>query len=117
MLGLAATSEARASFSVLPAVAIIRSGLLNADVSATKLTVSPVQQKRLLNIFLTHSLVNLQVKTKGSRRITFEQFLTALAAVADAKKTSLEAVVRQVLSPSIILQPDRKQSVLCLSTS
>ena len=38
-----------------------------------------------------------QVKTKGSRRVTFEQFLTALAAVADAKKTSLEAVVRQVL--------------------
>jgi len=42
----------------------------------------------------------LQVKTKGSRRITFEQFLTALAAVADAKKTSLEAVVRQVLGGS-----------------
>ena len=39
-----------------------------------------------------------QVKTKGARRITFEQFLMALAAVADAKKTSLEAVVRQALA-------------------
>ena len=38
------------------------------------------------------------MKTKGARRITFEQFLTALAAVADARKTSLEAVVQQVLA-------------------
>lgn len=28
----------------------------------------------------------LQVKQKGARRITFEQFLTALAAVSDTKQ-------------------------------
>jgi len=47
----------------------------------------------------------LQVKTKGSRRVTFEQFLTALAAVADAKKTSLDAVVRQVLGGRRVHSP------------
>jgi len=45
------------------------------------------------------------VKTKGSRRVTFEQFLTALAAVADAKKTSLDAVVRQVLGGRRVHSP------------
>lgn len=43
------------------------------------------------------SVANLrQVKTKGSRRISFEQFLTALAMVADTKKASLETIVTQV---------------------
>ena len=37
-----------------------------------------------------------QVKTKGSRRISFEQFLTALSMVADTKKASLETIVSQV---------------------
>lgn len=36
------------------------------------------------------------MKTKGSRRISFEQFLTALAMVADTKKASLETIVTQV---------------------
>ena len=40
-----------------------------------------------------------QVKTKGSRRISFEQFLTALAMVADSKKASLETIVTQVRLP------------------
>ena len=37
-----------------------------------------------------------QVKTKGSRRISFEKFLTALAMVAETKKASLETIVTQV---------------------
>ena len=38
------------------------------------------------------------MKQKGSRRISFEQFVTALAAVAEAKQATLEAVVKKVSS-------------------
>lgn len=37
-----------------------------------------------------------QVKAKGSRRISFEQFLTGLAVVADSKKAALETIVSEV---------------------
>lgn len=38
-----------------------------------------------------------QVKTKGSRRLSFKQFLTALAAVAEIKKVPLETIVERVI--------------------
>lgn len=38
-----------------------------------------------------------QVKHKGARRITFEQFVTALAAVAEARQAPLQVVVKRVL--------------------
>lgn len=36
------------------------------------------------------------MKAKGSRRISFEQFLTGLAVVADSKKAALETIVSEV---------------------
>lgn len=39
-----------------------------------------------------------QVKTKGSRRLSFKQFLAALAMVAEVKKLPLDTVVDQVLA-------------------
>ncbi|GBF90596.1 hypothetical protein Rsub_03168 [Raphidocelis subcapitata] len=43
-------------------------------------------------------LIFARVKSKGARRVGFEQFLTALSAVAEKKGVSFEAVVSQVLS-------------------
>lgn len=40
----------------------------------------------------------MQVKQKGSRRINFAQFLTAIAAVADARHLSLGEAVKKVVA-------------------
>jgi len=47
-----------------------------------------------------HTTLNqtTQVKSKGLRRISFEQFLTALSALADKKGVSFEDMVRQMLA-------------------
>lgn len=42
-------------------------------------------------------IIFAKVKQKGARRITFEQFLTALAAIADTKQVPLDSVVKKIL--------------------
>ncbi len=40
---------------------------------------------------------NRQVKHKGARRINFDQFVTALAALAEARGAALDVVVKRIL--------------------